>query len=82
VTARGAKHLHELAAVVAQGARAVMLFVIQIPSATSFMLARDIDRAYSDAFLRARAGGVEAIAWCCRVDRGGIDIATPVPILD
>jgi sugar fermentation stimulation protein A len=82
VTARGAKHLHELAAVVAQGARAVMLFVIQIPSATSFTLARDIDRAYSDAFLRARAGGVEAIAWCCRVDRGGIDIATPVPILD
>jgi sugar fermentation stimulation protein A len=82
VTARGARHLEELAAMVSQGARAVMLFVIQIPSAARFTLARDIDRAYAEAFARARAGGVEAIAWCCRVDRAGIDIATPVPMLD
>src|SRR5580693_7099744 len=36
VTARGTKHLDELAGVAAAGARAVQLFVIQIPSADRF----------------------------------------------
>jgi len=40
VTKRGAKHLHELAAMVAGGARAVMLYLVQIGSARSFALAR------------------------------------------
>jgi sugar fermentation stimulation protein A len=82
VTARGAKHLDELAAIAANGARAVMLFVIQIQSATSFSLARDIDPAYAASFARARTGGVEALAWRCSVERSGIDIAVPVPIVD
>src|SRR5262249_58417199 len=41
VTARGAKHLDELAAMVAAGCRAVMLFLIQIGSAERFTLAAD-----------------------------------------
>ena len=36
VTDRGARHLDELSVVAKAGSRAVMLFVIQIPSATSF----------------------------------------------
>ena len=50
VTKRGAKHLHELADMVAAGARAVMLFLVQIGSAERFALARDIDPAYGRAF--------------------------------
>src|SRR3972149_6979731 len=50
VTARGAKHLDELAAMVAAGARAMMLFVAPIGSSTAFELARDIDPAYGRAF--------------------------------
>src|SRR5262249_59233070 len=50
VTKRGAKHLGELAAMVAQGHRAVMLFLIQIGSARAFQLARDIDPGYGQAF--------------------------------
>ena len=65
VTERGAKHLDELADMVAAGARAVMLYLIQIGSADRFALARDIDPAYGAAFDRARAAGVEAIAWRC-----------------
>ena len=48
------------------GARAVMLYLIQIGSAKRFALARDIDPKYGAAFDRARARGVEAIAWRCR----------------
>jgi sugar fermentation stimulation protein A len=81
VTARGAKHLEELAAEVRRGARAVMLFLVQIGSAESVTLARDIDPAYGTAFDRAREAGVEAIALACRLAPEGIEIARPVPVL-
>ena len=81
VTARGARHLAELAAARAQGFRAVMLFVIQIGSANRFALARDIDPAYGAAFDSARAAGVEAFAYKCTLQRDGITLAGPVEIL-
>ena len=80
VTARGARHLDELATMVAAGARAVMLFVVQIGSSTGFALARDIDPAYGRAFDKARTTGVEAIAYTCRIDRDDIVLAGRVPI--
>jgi sugar fermentation stimulation protein A len=82
VTARGAKHLDDLAAMAERGARAVSLFVIQIPSADKFAIARDIDPAYAEGFDRAREKGVEMLAWRCRVSTGGIDIVAPVPIVE
>jgi len=80
VTARGAKHLDELAQMATSGARAVMLFVIQIGSARSFALARDIDPAYARAFDEARKSGVEALAWTCRLTRDEIGLNRSVPI--
>ena len=80
VTARGARHLDELAAVAVSGSRAVMLFVIQIASSASFALARDIDPAYGRAFDRARAAGVETISYTCRIGHDGIMLAGKVPI--
>jgi sugar fermentation stimulation protein A len=80
VTARGARHLDELAAMVAQGSRAVMLFVIQIGSADRFALARDIDPAYGAAFDRARAAGVETLAYKCALCVDEIALSGPVPI--
>jgi sugar fermentation stimulation protein A len=82
VTQRGARHLDELAVAVVGGARAIMLFVIQIPSADRFTVARDVDPAYAAAFARARAKGVEMLAWRCDVSLEGIDIAEPIPVLD
>jgi sugar fermentation stimulation protein A len=82
VTARGAKHLEDLALMAAGGARAVLLFVIQIPSADRFAVARDIDTAYAAAFDRARQKGVEMLAWRCKITTGGIEVATPVPIVE
>jgi sugar fermentation stimulation protein A len=80
VTARGARHLDELASMVAAGHRAVMLFLVQIGSAERFALSRDIDAAYGRAFDRARAAGVEAVAYRCRLTVQGIDVDTAIPI--
>ena len=78
VTARGTKHLNELASMVEAGARAVMLYLIQIGSAERFALARDIDRAYGQAFDYARKVGVEAIAWKCAISAEGIAVTDEV----
>ncbi len=80
VTARGAKHLVELAAMAAAGARAVMLYVIQM-EADAFALAADLDPAYAAGFAVARAGGVEAFAMVCRVTEREIAIDRAAPIL-
>jgi sugar fermentation stimulation protein A len=82
VTKRGAKHLEELAGMAAAGARAVMLFLVQIASAERLAIARDIDPTYGAHFDRARAHGVEAIAWRCRLTRDRIEVAEPIAIID
>jgi sugar fermentation stimulation protein A len=81
VTERGAKHLRELAAMRANNARAILLFVIQVASADRFAVAGDIDPTYAAAFSRARMSGVEMLAWRCNVTVDGIEMAAPVPIV-
>jgi sugar fermentation stimulation protein A len=80
VTARGAKHLVELANAVAAGARAVMVYLVQRGDCDSFRLAADIDPAYADAFATARALGVEAVCYACELSPEEIRIARPLPI--
>lgn len=81
VTARGAKHMAELAAAAGAGARAVVLFLIQIGSAERFSPARDIDLRYGQALDAARQAGVEALAYRCRVTREEIRLDRRVPIV-
>ena len=78
VTARGAKHLAELADMVAGGARAVMVYLIQM-DADEFALADDIDPTYAAAFAKAHGAGVEAIAVVCKVDPQGIEVVRRAP---
>jgi sugar fermentation stimulation protein A len=80
VAARSARHLDELAAMVASGARAALIYVIQM-EAEAFDVARDIDPSYDRAFRRALAAGVESYAFTCRIDRQEIVIDRMVPIL-
>ena len=80
VTARGAKHLEELARMVAQGRRAVMLYVVQRGDCRRFRLADDIDPAYARAFVRARAEGVEALCYGCKIGRTAIELSGPIPL--
>jgi sugar fermentation stimulation protein A len=80
VTARGAKHLRELAAVAAAGGRAVMLYVVQRTDCDRFGLAADIDPAYAAAFAAARAAGVEAIAHATRIGPEGVELGEAWPV--
>ncbi len=79
VTARGAKHLRELAAVAQAGARAVMLYVVQRTDCGRVRLAEDLDPAYAAAFRAARAAGVEAIAHATRIDLRGLRLDRALP---
>jgi sugar fermentation stimulation protein A len=81
VTARGAKHLDELAARVAEGDRAVMLYIVQRP-ADRFALAEDIDPGYAVAFSRAQQAGVEALCYVCDIGLDGISVRERIAFTD
>ena len=80
VTKRGARHLDELAAMAAAGHRAVMLYCVQRTDCDRLALAADLDPNYAAAFARARAAGVEVIAWACTISPTGIALDRPVRI--
>ena len=82
VTARGTKHLRELAAVAQGGARAVMLYIVQREDCDSFTLAADIDPAYAAAFAEARTSGVEALAYACRLSTDSIAVDRPLRFVE
>ncbi len=79
VTERGAKHLVELAREAGGGARAVMLYIVQM-RAESFTLAADLDPGYVKAFEIARSSGVEALAYTCRIGLDEIVVDRRIPI--
>lgn len=81
VTARGTKHLGELAKMVGDGHRAVMLYLVQRTDCDRFDLARDIDPAYGQAFDAARAAGVEVIVLGTTISPSGVDVAAPLASL-
>ncbi len=81
VTARGLKHLEALQGVVAQGHRAVMLYLVQRTDCDRMTLAADIDPAYAAGFARARAAGVEVLAYRCDISPEAIEVAGPVSFL-
>lgn len=80
VTARGTKHLYDLAAEVQKGHKATMLFCVQRDDCQRFSPARDIDPAYAEAFDIARHAGVEVLAYGCRLDTTRIILERAVPV--
>jgi sugar fermentation stimulation protein A len=80
IAARSAKHLDELADKARTGARAVLLYVIQM-EAERFDVARDIDPAYDAAFRHALEAGVESYAYVCRITPEEVAIDRPIEII-
>lgn len=79
-TARGAKHLAELANMVQAGHRAVMLYIVQRSDCSTFRLAEDIDPAYAAAYRAARSAGVETLCYQCAITMDGITLDRALPI--
>jgi len=78
VTARGAKHLQELSDMVADGHRAVMVYLVQRDDADAFTLARDIDPDYGTAYDQARSAGVEMVAYGCQLSPQEISVSRKI----
>lgn len=78
VTARGTKHLTELAAMAQAGHKAVMLYLVQRTDCHRFDLARDIDPAYAAGFQTARALGIDTMCWRTHISQHGIALGPPV----
>lgn len=80
VTTRGTKHLYDLMDVVAQGHRAVMLYVVQRTDCSRFRLAADLDPTYAAAFDRARAKGVDVLCYGTQIDHHSVTLTTAMPV--
>ncbi|QMU59155.1 MAG: DNA/RNA nuclease SfsA [Boseongicola sp.] len=79
VTARGARHLDELASMVRGGHRAAMFYLVQRTDCTRFSLARDIDVKYAQAFDRARSAGVEVLCYGTEINKSGVTLGGRLP---
>jgi len=77
-TARGLKHLGELAAMAKQGHRAAMFYLVQRQDSGLFAIAADVDPAYAAALKKALKAGVEVIAYGCRLTTREIAVAGPI----
>ncbi|WP_170467286.1 DNA/RNA nuclease SfsA [Ruegeria arenilitoris] len=79
VTARGTKHLGELAAMAEHGHRAIMLYLVQRTDCDRFALAADIDPNYAAAFEVAQEKGVERLIFATQISPDGIKLDVDRP---
>jgi len=78
VTARGRRHMEELAAL--RGPRRVVIFFVARGDVRVVRPAGEIDPAYGDALRRAVDAGVEVIALGARFDRHGVHWRGELPV--
>jgi sugar fermentation stimulation protein A len=67
VAARSTRHLGDLQAMVEQGDRAVVLFVVQREDCATFRACADLDPAFARALDRAADAGVEVLVYRCEM---------------
>jgi sugar fermentation stimulation protein A len=80
VTARGTKHLGELAHMARLGHRAVLLYLVQRTDCTAFAVAADIDPNYAAAFANARAVGLETLIISTQITPEQVTLGTEFPL--
>ncbi len=73
-TARGTKHLGELADMARAGHRAVMFYLVNRSDCENFKLADDIDPDYAAEFKRAATAGVEKIVYSSLIEESCITL--------
>ncbi|UWR15692.1 DNA/RNA nuclease SfsA [Sulfitobacter sp. M368] len=80
VTARGTKHLGELAQMARQGHRAVLLYLVQRTDCTHVAMAGDIDPAYAAAHAEATEAGVETLCIGTHITPQEVTLAAPLAL--
>lgn len=75
VAARSARHLKELAAMAAQGDRAVVLFVVQRTDCDAFSACADLDPKFAEGLDAAAEAGVEVLVYGCDVGVSAVRLA-------
>jgi sugar fermentation stimulation protein A len=80
VTARGTRHLAELAEIARNGHRALMLYLVQRTDCTGFALASDIDPAYAAAFDAARAQGVDVLVFGTHISPESVTVGQALAV--
>jgi sugar fermentation stimulation protein A len=78
-TARGVKHLEELAALRRAGERVAVGFVVQRSDAGRFAPHPTADLTFAATLRRAHAEGVEVYAWRCAVNHNAIELTDQIP---
>lgn len=78
VTSRGAKHMRELAQMVAEGHQAYVVYVVQRNDCTHFEVAADIDPIYEQGTQLALSQGVKPLVYACDVSPQGIALTHPL----
>lgn len=80
ISARGSKHLRELAEMKGRGCRAVIFFCVQRQDAREVRPADHIDKAYGNHLREAIARGVETLAYDARVSLQSIVLEKAMPV--
>ena len=80
VTARGTKHLRELARLVNLGHRGVIFFLVQRLDCNGFSPAAAIDSVYADTLVEVQLKGVEILAYQAEVTPVSIEIVRSLPV--
>jgi sugar fermentation stimulation protein A len=80
ITARGTKHLRELAALRQQGHMAAVLFCVQRGDADCFSPAAHIDPLYAKTLARVAEDGVLVLAYQADVSPREIRVARKLPV--
>lgn len=80
VTARGRRHVTELAHAVRSGYRAAVVFCVQRDDAIGVRPHDESDPGFAQALRDAATQGVEIYAYACRVEPGTVEIAGRLPV--
>lgn len=80
VTARGKRHVDELAALAQQGERAAVVFIVQRPDADRLTPQWEADPAFSQALADAINAGVECYAYTCMLTLTEVTLTRAIPV--
>jgi sugar fermentation stimulation protein A len=79
VAARSTRHLRELEAMVAQGDRAAVLFVVQRTDCDIFAACHELDPAFARGLDHAAETGVEVLVHACGMTTANVSLAGRIP---